>query len=328
MAEPGKSAETPTPPPAATRAGIGGKLAKTVFLGIVILAALYASACVSFQLFGRKMLYHPNADVVAPERAGVSAVRLRTADGETLVAWWAPPAQGAPVFLFFDGNGGRPEIGEGRWKRITETGAGFLAVYYRGYSGSTGRPTEKGLHQDARAGYDWLIAQGFTPQDIVIHGFSLGSSVAAKLASERPARALILEAPFTAAVDVAKRKAPWAPLQLIMSDQYRSRDWIGEVRMPVLVAHGDRDHVIPFAHGQRLYALANEPKRFVQMAGSDHATLVRDGLYDHVWAFLADDVTPSFHPSCTRVSTRRPSPAAPKDARTSQAACLRASAPL
>jgi fermentation-respiration switch protein FrsA (DUF1100 family) len=305
---------------------VSRKLAKAGLLAVVILAALYASACASFELFGRKMLYHPSTDVVAPDLAGVSAVRLRTADGEKLVAWWAPPAEGAPVFLFFDGNGGRPEIGDGRWRRITEKGAGFLAVYYRGYSGSTGRPTEKGLHRDARAGYDWLIAKGFTPREIVIHGFSLGSSVAVKLASERPARALVLEAPFTAAVDVAKLKAPWAPLQFIMSDQYLSREWIGQVRMPVLIAHGDRDHVIPFDQGQRLYALANEPKRFVRMPGSDHATLVRDGLYDHVWVFLGDGgVTPSFHPSCTRASTQPPSPVGPRGANSSPAPCLQVS---
>jgi fermentation-respiration switch protein FrsA (DUF1100 family) len=236
----------------------------------------------------RSLLYFPRSEVVAPELPGVEAVRIETADDERLVAWHMPPPEGGPVFLFFDGNGGRPEAWERRWARIAEGGAGFLAVYYRGYSGSTGRPSETGLHLDARAGYDWLIARGYKPGDIVIHGLSLGTGVAVRLASERPARALILEAPFTAAVDVAQLRFPVLPVGLIMRDQFRSRDWIGDVNMPVLIGHGDADTVIPFEHGQRLYELANEPKRFVRMQGSDHVTLTRDGFYEHIWAFLAE----------------------------------------
>jgi fermentation-respiration switch protein FrsA (DUF1100 family) len=214
-------------------------------------------------------------------------VRVPTEDGEQLVAWYRAPQAGQPIFLFFDGNGGRPQIWEGRWRRISESGAGFLAVYYRGYSGSTGRPSEHGLHLDARGGYDWLIAHGYQPSDIVIHGFSLGSGVATRLASERAARALILEAPFTGVDDVAA--AHFTPLsRYLIRDSFRSRDWIGDVRMPVLIVHGDADTVIPFSQGERLYALAERPKQFVRMRGSDHATLVRDGIYPHIAAFLAE----------------------------------------
>ncbi|MEJ0059776.1 MAG: alpha/beta hydrolase [Terricaulis sp.] len=83
---------------------------------------------------------------------------------------------------------------------------------------------------------------------------------------------------------VAARAGRWAAA--IMRDAFRSRDWIGKVHMPVLIAHGDSDGVIPFSHGERMFALANEPKTFVRMPGSDHATLTRDGLYDHIWRFL------------------------------------------
>jgi len=108
-----------------------------------------------------------------------------------------------------------------------------------------------------------------------------------RLASERPARALILEAPFTGVDDVAA--AHFSPLaRLLIRDSFRSRDWIGDVRTPVLIVHGDRDTVIPFAQGERLYALARGPKQFVRMEGADHATLVRDGIYLHIASFLAE----------------------------------------
>lgn len=156
---------------------------------------------------------------------------------------------------------------------------------------STGRPSEAGLHRDARAGYDWLIANNYTPRDIVIHGFSLGSGVAIRLAAERPARALILEAPFTGVDDVAAAHFSSAA-RLLLRDSYRTRDWIGAADMPVLIVHGDADTVIPFTQGQRLYALANQPKQFVRMSGSDHATLVRDGIYPHIARFLAAHPAP------------------------------------
>lgn len=255
-----------------------------LIVGIVILALLVGLyALVHF--YGRSVLYHPSSAVVAPTQSGVTAERIATEDGETLVAWWLPPQEGQPVFLFFDGNGGRPEIGDGRWRRIAEHGAGFLAVYYRGYSGSTGSPSEQGLRLDARAGYDWLIAKGYGPRDIVIHGFSLGSAVAVQLAAERPARALILEAPMTGIDDIAREHGAGAFASL-MNDSFRSRDYIMHVQAPVLIAHGDADSVIPFANGERMFALANEPKQFVRIPRSDHATLVREGLYDHIWPFL------------------------------------------
>jgi fermentation-respiration switch protein FrsA (DUF1100 family) len=97
---------------------------------------------------------------------------------------------------------------------------------------------------------------------------------------------VILEAPFTAASDVAQEMYPWAPVRLLMRDQFRSRDRIGRITAPLLIVHGDQDTVIPFRHGQELFSMANQPKTFVRMAGCDHNTLTRDGLYDHVWRFL------------------------------------------
>jgi len=264
---------------------VSPKLKRIAIIIVAVVVVLHVAAYLAAHFYGRALIFHPSEAVVAPSMAGVTAQRLTTEDGETLVAWWLAPQVGQPVFLFFDGNGGRPEIQDGRWRRIADHGAGFLAVYYRGYSGSTGSPSEQGLRLDSRAGYEWLVAQRFQPRDIVIHGYSLGSSVAVQLAAERPARALILEAPMSGIDDIAAEHGAglFAPL---MRDSFRSRDFIGRVNMPVLIAHGDADTVVPFPHGERMFALAREPKHFVRMTGSDHASLARDGLYDHIWTFL------------------------------------------
>ena len=262
---------------------------KRTFIAAAILFGLAATGVGALALNANHFIYHPSTEEVAPNIQGVTVQYIPTRDGQTLVAWYLPPPRGGPIFLFFDGNGGRPQIWSGRWRRIRDGGAGFLAVYYRGYSGSTGEPSEAGLHEDARAGYDWLIARGHGAQDIVIHGFSLGTGVAVQLAAERPARALILEAPFTSINDVVADHAPmFSSASSIITDRFASSEWIGRVHMPVLIVHGDRDNVVPISESEHLFALANGPKQFVRMPGGDHATLVRDGMYDHIWLFLAE----------------------------------------
>jgi hypothetical protein len=261
----------------------------------LILAGLYIFAVGVTYVFQRNLLYHPDPALHAPDPNGlpVQVVRLTTRDGEHLIAWWLPPKVGEPSILYFGGNGDSL-IGEiDRLRIIANAGVGVLAIAYRGYSGSSGHPTEAGLHVDAEAAYAWLVAR-YPPSMIVIDGHSLGTGVAVRLAADHPARALVLESPFTSATDVAAGMLPWAPVQLLMQDRFESDRWIGKAHMPVLIAHGDRDGTVPYALGERLFALANQPKRFVRMPGGGHDDLPERGVYDRIWPFLG--VTPTHAP--------------------------------
>jgi fermentation-respiration switch protein FrsA (DUF1100 family) len=255
----------------------------------------------------RALLYPIVQGAAAPDAEGppIRVVGIETPDGERLVGWYLAPQPGRPTLLFFGGQGGGLSFQDGRWRRIADEGVGFLAIGYRGHDGSTGQPSETGLHTDARAAYDWL-ARTTRPQDIVIHGFSLGTGVAVQLATERPARAVVLEAPYTSTADIAAKSWPWLPVRWLMLDQYRSRYIIDRVTQPLLIVHGDGDQVIPVSQGRRLFDLARSPKRFVRMIGSNHATLTRDGLYDHIWRFLdlpeADTAVPG-HRAKVEVTT-------------------------
>ena len=262
---------------------------RKIMLGLIgLVVLLYAGAGGYLYVEQRHLLYLNRPGAETPDIAGlaISDVRIPTPDGQTLQAWYEPPQPGKPVFLFLHGQAASLELGKWRYVRMHKEGVGFLALAYRGFSGSTGKPTEKGLLIDGLAAYDWLRAKGFGDRDIVLHGHSLGTGVATYIATQRPARALILEAPFTAAVDVAQERYPFVPVGLLMQDQFRNRDRIKDVHIPVMIVHGTADTTVPFAEGQRLFALANEPKVFVAMPGSGHNTLVRDGMYDHIWPFL------------------------------------------
>lgn len=259
-------------------------LRRTALL-LAVLAAFLIGATGAAWAFQRDLLYAAGRpeETPSPDGPDIRVIPLTTTDGERLTAWYRPPADGRPVFLFLPGRMGGLRAQKGRWRRMAGQGAGFLAVNYRGYAGSSGHPTEAGLQEDARAAYAWLAAR-YPAQRIVIHGFSLGSGVAVRLAAEHPARALVLEAPFTSLEGVLSRRG--APLGALLQDRYASKDWIGRVQAPVLIVHGDADTVVPFAEGRALYGLVPGRKRFVAMRHGDHNTLVRDGLYEHVWRFL------------------------------------------
>jgi fermentation-respiration switch protein FrsA (DUF1100 family) len=258
-----------------------------IAVAVGVLLTAYIALVAVMYVDQRKYLYQPDPHFTAPPAAGppIQVIRLTAADGTKLIAWYLPPRGDHPVLLFFNGNGQGLVTQKGRWKRISDAGVGFFAVGYRGYAGSEGHPSEHGLIEDSNAAYDWVAAR-YPAGKIVIHGYSLGSGLAVRLAAQRPAQALILEAPYTSTTDVAAIRFPWLPVRLLMKDRFQSTDWIGKVHIPVLIVHGTHDGVIPIRFGRRLYAMANQPKQFVPMQGSDHNTLVRDGLYHYVWAFL------------------------------------------
>jgi len=273
------------------RRRLRARLLAAVVLGLP--AIVYAGICAYFGVQQRQLLFRTEgasggavAAISAPAIPGSAPVPITTSDGERLAGWYSPPEPDQRVILFLHGQGGRLAVQTNRWRRIREAGLGVLAISYRGYAGSTGTPSEEGLSRDARAAYDWL-RQRHAARDIVLHGHSLGSGVAVRLASEVEVAAVVLESPFTAAVDVAAERFPWLPVGWLMLDQFRSRDLIAKVKAPVLIAHGDKDSVIAFEQGRRLYELAREPKTFVHMPGSEHNTLVRDGLYERIKPFLA-----------------------------------------
>jgi fermentation-respiration switch protein FrsA (DUF1100 family) len=238
--------------------------------------AIYLVALIGLIVEQRGLLYLNHGADASPASAGLPAFtvrHVRTADGETLLAWYAPPAPGRPLILYFHGNADPLSQRAARFQRLTATGDGLLAIAYRGYPGSTGSPTEEGLHLDGEAAWREALALGFEPKNIVILGESLGSGVAVALASSHTAGALVLDSAFLSAVDVAAGRYWYFPVRLLMLDQFRSDLLIGNVHTPLLMAHGSADTVTPLGSGEKLFALANEPKKFIRIDGADHLAL-------------------------------------------------------
>src|SRR5215813_3321571 len=266
---------------------------------MAIIRWLLISGVCLYVLFGgmlylmqRSMLYHPTATRISPADAGLPQAQeaiLTTSDGEKLVAWHVPPRGEKPVVIYFHGNA---EIVPWRVERHRATianGTGLIALNFRGYGGSTGTPTEDGLHRDAAAAYAFA-AERYPPQRLVLWGHSLGTGLAVRLASEKPVGKLILEAPYSSTVDVSASLFPYVPVRWLMKDQLRSDERIGKVHVPLLIMHGVQDDVISIKFGERLFALANEPKRFIRYDKGGHIDLDEYGAGEAAHAFLTEGV--------------------------------------
>ena len=240
-------------------------------------------------VFQRSLMYFPDSVRTPPAAAGLpqaQEVILATADGEKLVAWHVPPQGAKPVVIYFQGNAGALNLRADRFKWLIADGTGLLALSYRGYGGSTGKPSEAGLIRDALAAYDFAIAR-YPAERIVLWGESLGTGVAVALGAERKIGGIILDAPFTSTTDVGAAAYPFAPVRWLMKDQFHSDERIARVKAPLLVLHGELDRIVPIAFGEKLFSLANDPKRMVRFPLGGHADLDDHGAKAAVKEFLA-----------------------------------------
>jgi uncharacterized protein len=242
---------------------------------LLIGAAIYIALVAVMYLAQRSLMYFPETLRTAPAEAGLpeaEEVTLDTADGERVIAWHIAPRGDRPVILYFHGNGGALRYRTDRYRALTQDGTGLVALSYRGYGGSSGRPSEAGLIEDARAAYAFA-AERYPADRLVLWGESLGTGVAVALAAEKKVARLVLESPYLSTVAIAASAYPFVPVRLLMKDQFRSDLRIHNVTAPVLIVHGDRDNVVPIESGEQLYALIAGPKRFLRVPGAGHEDL-------------------------------------------------------
>jgi fermentation-respiration switch protein FrsA (DUF1100 family) len=256
---------------------------------LAYLIAIYVLTIVGLTVFQRRLQYLPDRRLVDPTQGGMSGVedlRLTTDDGETLVAWYVPAKDGHPLILYFHGNGGALVDRTPRFRALTASGYGLLAIAYRGYGGSIGSPTQKGLMADGETAYLEARARGYDGDRIVLMGESLGTGVATALAATHEAAALVLDSPYSSAVEVAAAHYAVFPVKWLMFDQFRSDLAIGDVHIPILVLHGDEDDVVPISLARRLFELANEPKTFMLVSGGKHLVLGMTEVFPRVRAWI------------------------------------------
>ena len=262
-------------------------------LGIVIgLAVAYVAVLLLLFSAQRGIVFRPDptrpalAETEAP--AGMHEVSLPSSDGLAITSWYLPPTRAdGQVIAYFHGNAGHYA---GRVPRIlpyAAAGYGALLVGYRGYGGNPGMPSEAGLYDDARAALDFLQGQGVKPDQLILFGESLGAAVATQMALERPARALVLEAPFASILYSARQRYKFFIFDWLVRDKFDNLGKIARVGKPLLVIHGDLDRTTPAQFGRRLFAAAREPKQGFFPKEAGHNDHMQYGKPEQMLAFLA-----------------------------------------
>ncbi|BDQ34236.1 alpha/beta hydrolase [Pseudodesulfovibrio portus] len=244
------------------------------------LALLYGSLVAWVYISQPKMLYCPRRELVStPADAGLAYedVYLTTASGTAIHAWWLPHEQPRFTLLFSHGNGGNISHRLESLRIFHDLGLSVLIYDYSGYGRSQGVPGEEATRADARAAWEWLVAERLMPPgSIILFGRSLGGGVAADLArhlcthNATPA-GLILESTFTSVPDMGVHHYPWLPVRRLARFHYDSENALRNVTLPALFLHSRDDDIVPFALGKQLHDAYGGPKSFLELLG-DHNT--------------------------------------------------------
>ena len=245
-------------------------------------------------IFEEKLIYFPyRAHELTPSDLGLAfeEVSLQTEDGVRLHGWFLPVPDARRTVLVCHGNAGN--ISHRLDRALLLQAKLKVSVFlfdYRGYGKSEGSPNEEGTYSDGRAAYQFLDDRGLVPDQIVLFGESLGAAIAVQLALERPAAALVLEAPFSSIRDMAAAAYPFLPLARLARTRYDNLAKIPSIEVPLLILHGTRDRIVPFVQSERLYEAAPHPKRFFAIPGADHNDTFLTGGGDY-WAAWEDLLT-------------------------------------
>jgi len=266
-----------------------------VIINLLIAAAVaYALMMLFVFLYQPRLVYFPQVErelTATPRAAGLDYedVTLTTADNVKLHGWWVPSRNARGTILLMHGNAGNISHRLGYLTMFNRLGYSVLLFDYRGYGKSGGHPDEEGTYRDAEAAWLHLAAtRNVAPRDIVMVAESLGGGVATWLALKYPPRALVLASTFRSVPDLGAQIYPWLPVRLLARITYDNLARIARVDAPVLIAHSRDDDVIPFAHGEALFAAAREPKQMLVLAGghNDGFLFTRDAWIAAVGAFL------------------------------------------
>ncbi len=265
-----------------------GSLLKRSSMFLVYMFLAYVVLLIVMRLFESRMIFFPNYPSHLegdwhPRALSPEDVWLTASDNTKLHAWWISNPEAKFTVLAFHGNASNIANREATYEFLRDTPANVLALEYRGYGHSEGKPSESGLYLDAEAGYEFLInKKRLAPNSIISFGQSLGTTVAADLAAHRKVGGLILEAPLPSASRATRKMFWFLPgLSLLVHSQFNTIAKLKKVTAPVMVVQCTHDPVLPFQFGQEVYSVAPSPKRFLRIEGECHeeSSLIAPGEY-------------------------------------------------
>lgn len=238
------------------------------------LAVILALFVVYLRYVEKRSIFYPTQEIeYTPKDFGMAFedVFFKTRDNLELNGWFLPAENAAFTVLFCHGNAGNISHRVEKLRFFHELGCSIFIFDYREYGRSRGTPSEKGLYNDVRAAYDYLVSRKIAPDKIIGYGESIGGAVIIDLACEKAVGALIADGTPSSAKDMVKFIYPFLPYW-IFSTRWDSVKKIRSITVPKLIIHSLNDEIVPYKQGRKLFENAAEPKEFLQIRGGHNSS--------------------------------------------------------
>lgn len=223
---------------------------------------IYALFAVGIYFFGDRLIFQPQP---TSYQETDELFKITTADGKQLAALHLKNPEAKYTILYSHGNASDLGTSRSRMENIRQAGFSVFAYDYRGYGINNGTASEKGVYRDIEAAYQYLTEKlNLSPNQIVVHGQSVGGGPSAYLAAQEPIAGLILESSFTKIFRVL------LPFPILPFEKFPNIDRLAQVNCPVLIMHGQADEIIAFEHGEALFQAAPGPKQSFWIPGAGH----------------------------------------------------------
>ncbi len=223
-----------------------------------------------------KMAFYPDTKNVIPAYKlpeNVQEIFIETTDHIKIQSYFIPDETSDMILIYFHGNAGNIGHRLQDLMQLGSFGINILGVGYRGYGKSQGKPSENGIYIDGKSALSYATQElGFTVENIFIFGRSIGTTVAINTSQHIHIKGLILVTPLTSGEDQVKATG-LGPVSSLAGKAFDNIGKIENVSCPILVIHGNKDKVIPFDMGKRIFNKAKSKKRFIKIEGANHNNL-------------------------------------------------------
>ena len=262
---------------------------KYLFITLSSIVVAYLVVLVFIYFYQRNLLYHPSENNYQNDeiKFKYEEVNIEVENEIKLKSWLInKDFNKFKTLLIFHGNAGDLSNRIYKLNELNKLEINILLISWRGFSGNKGSPTEKNLYKDAEAAIKWLNKKNVSNNQIILYGESLGTGIAVEMANRNDFNSIILESPFTSIENSAKIYYPYLPVKYLLKDRYDTISKINMVKSPIMIMHGEKDDVVPFSMGKKLFEKANNPKHSYFTSTDDHMMEFNPELLKEIKNFI------------------------------------------
>jgi len=262
---------------------------KYLYLTLSSIIIAYLVLLIFIYFYQRNLLYHPSENNYQNDKILFSyeEIFINVDDEIKLKSWIIKKdIKNFKTLVFFHGNAGDLSNRIHKLNELDKLNINILLTSWRGFSGNKGSPTEKNLYADGEAVIKWLNDQGVNNSNIILYGESLGTGVALEIGKKNIFNSIILESPFTSIENSAKIFYPYLPVRILLKDRFDNISKIQNIKVPILIMHGEKDDIVPFSMGKELYEKANNPKFSHFTTNDDHMMEFNDQMISKIREFI------------------------------------------